>query len=61
MCIWGAEEALSYIKAALDLECEQVVEVMTICVAVPNLCCDAESEWDLDKLKMHIVDRQEVR
>ena len=27
---------------------------MTICVALHNLCCDAESKWDLDKLKMHI-------
>ena len=33
---------------------QQVVEVMTICVALHNLCCDADSEWDAQRLKMHI-------
>ena len=33
---------------------QQVVEVMTICIALNNLCCDADSEWDAQRLKMHI-------
>ena len=30
----------------------EVVEIVTICVALHNLCCDAESEWDAGKFTM---------
>ena len=30
----------------------EVVEIVTICVALHNLCCDAEREWDAGKFTM---------
>ena len=27
---------------------EEVVAITTICVALHNLCCDSDSEWDAD-------------
>ena len=47
------------LKKAWTSNPTEVVEMTTICVALHNLCCDCDSEWDADHFSM-ILERAPV-